>query len=404
MSSERLPLAKRVGFSLALLVLLLVALEAGARFIYAVRAPLLVALGRSPRNMALSPYKIPDPRHPGFWMHRPDFSMTFAEVIDYKRSLGRFVGLESLETTAARYGIRPDDVVFTINHEGFKGPPLDPSHARPRIVALGDSCTAGTQIDRFTYSRSLERELASRGVPAEVVNGGVEGYEPVDILTRIDDFTALRPEWTILYIGWNALSDEKEGRGFLERHWVTQRLARRLLVALGPKHTLRETALEAFTKPKHPVPDAPEVRARDDYVPTFFGDVPKIVDAMQASGSRVVLVTLPGLYTTREPPSPEALAEGHLPAYTDNPYVLAHMTERYNELLRGLAAERGLPVIDLERWADDALRPRHAWFVDSVHLTEEGQQRIGIFMAEQLAPLVGAQVQARASRDRSAMQ
>lgn len=399
MSSEPIPLPRRIGYSIALLLLLLLAFEGGARLLYAVRAPLFVLLGRSPREMSLSPYKIPDPRHLGYWTNKPDFAMTYAELVEYKRSLGRFVGLESLERTATRYGIRPDDVVFTINHEGFKGPPLDPTRQRPRLVALGDSCTAGTQLDRFTYSRSLERELARRGIPTEVVNGGVEGYEPADILMRIDDFTALRPDWTLLYAGWNALFDGKEGRTFVERHWVTPRLFHRLLSMLGPARTRRDAAVEAFTKPKHAVPDAPEVRALVDYEPTFFDDVPAIIDAMQTTGSRVVLVTLPGLYTTHEPPTPEALALGHLPQYTDNPYVLATITERYNTMLRALAAERGLPLIDLERWADRELHPRHAWFIDSVHLTEEGQERIGVFMADELAPLLEAQKATAASQE-----
>lgn len=400
MAKAPLSLAKRLAFSVALAVLLLGALEVGSRLLYELRTPLLVLMGRDPREMSLAPYKMPDPRHPGHWMQRPGFRMTLAEVVDYKRSLGRFVGLESIETTAARHGIPPDEVVLQINQAGFKGPELDTVRMRPRIVALGDSCTAGSQLDSFTYSRSLERELARIGVPAEVVNAGVEGYEPADILLRIDDFVALEPEWTILYAGWNALYNGKEDQSFLERHWVSLRLARRLTTMFGPQKTSRDAAIDAFTKPKRPVLDAAEVTARADYVPTFFGDMEKIVDTMKAAGSRVVLVTLPGLYTTREAPTPEALTVGHLPQWTDNPYELAKMTERYNELLRQLAAERGLELIDLERWADQALVPRHAWFADSVHLTEEGQTLIGIYMAAQLAPDIGAQKAAAANRDR----
>ena len=41
-------------------------------------------------------------------------------------------------------------------------------------------------------------------------------------------------------------------------------------------------------------------------------------------------------------PSPRALEIGHLPTFTDNPFVLARMAERYNEALRALARDRGL--------------------------------------------------------------
>jgi hypothetical protein len=65
-------------------------------------------------------------------------------------------------------------------------------------------------------------------------------------------------------------------------------------VALGPSRSRRDAAIEAFTKPKRPDPDAPEVWERDDYVPTFFDDVRAIVDAMEAIGSCVAIATLPG--------------------------------------------------------------------------------------------------------------
>jgi lysophospholipase L1-like esterase len=384
-----LPLGKRVAFSLGLVLLLLVGLEIGTRLLYALRDPLLALVGRPPREMFLDPYEMPDPRYPGHWVMRPGFSMTLREVVDAKRQADKFVGVNDLEETARRHGIGPDDVVFRINRDGFKGPELDATRSRPRILAIGDSCTAGTQLDAFTYSRSLERELAARGVAAEVVNGGVEGYKPDDVVVRLEDFEALHPDWTIVYIGWNALFDGWEGRTVLGRNLATVRLVQRIGLALAPKRALRDEALDAFTKPKRPVRDAPEVRARDDYVPTFLPDVEHIVEAMQAGGSRVAIATLPGLYVTDEAPTPEALALGHLPSYTNNPYELAKMTERYDTLLRELAERHGLLLIDLERWADEALAPRHDWFVDSVHPTAEGQARIGAFMAQVLAPELG---------------
>jgi hypothetical protein len=100
------------------------------------------------------------------------------------------------------------------------------------------------------------------------------------------------------------------------------------------------------------------------------------------------LVTLPGLYAMDEEPSDLALQVGHLPTFTDNPYVLAKMSEQYNIALRNLAAQRGLLVIDLEQWSKTALQPRDQYFFDSVHLYEEGQAMIGLYMAQELSPLL----------------
>ena len=84
-------------------------------------------------------------------------------------------------------------------------------------------------------------------------------------------------------------------------------------------------------------------------------------------------------------PSPQALKIGHLPAFTENPFVLAKLTERYNAALRALADRRRLGIIDLEKWSVRAFQPRESFFLDSVHLTARGLEMIGSFMAEQLA-------------------
>jgi lysophospholipase L1-like esterase len=102
-----------------------------------------------------------------------------------------------------------------------------------------------------------------------------------------------------------------------------------------------------------------------------------------------VILTLPGLYRIGETPSPQALAQGHLPQYTDNPFVLAKLTERTNEALRALARRRGFALVDLALFADRAFIPRDAWFNDSVHLSKQGLVAIGAFVADEIRPLLG---------------
>ncbi len=63
--------------------------------------------------------------------------------------------------------------------------------------------------ERFPYARAMERELRRDGVDVEVVNAGVEGYSPVDVVARLDELRALRPDVTTVYIGWNALYRER---------------------------------------------------------------------------------------------------------------------------------------------------------------------------------------------------
>jgi hypothetical protein len=64
--------------------------------------------------------------------------------------------------------------------------------------------------------------------------------------------------------------------------------------------------------------------------------------------------------------------------------------------LRELAQRLGVELIDLEEWSRAALEPRDRYFFDSVHLYEEGQEKIGEFLAERLSERVAERSRAQA--------
>jgi hypothetical protein len=225
----------------------------------------------------------------------------------------------------------------------------------------------------------------------EVVNGGVEGYDPSDLLARLDEFRALRPEITTVYIGWNALYRERylEEASGLARYLDSVRLLLRVRDVLAARRAdPLQAALEAYERPKRPAREAPEVALVDAYRPSFLWQVERIVAGMREAGSHVVILTLPGLYSLDRHPSARSLAVGHLPAFTDNPFVLAAMAARYNDALRELARRQGLTAVDLERWGRDTLQPPESHFVDSVHLDEPSQQAAGVHLARAIEPLL----------------
>jgi lysophospholipase L1-like esterase len=123
----------------------------------------------------------------------------------------------------------------------------------------------------------------------------------------------------------------------------------------------------------------------------IVGDRPEalaeaLARALAESSARVYLVTLPGLYLRDAAPSARALEIGHLPQYTDNPYVVAALADAYNAGLRELAPRVGATAIDVDAWSREALQPRDEYFSDSVHLTEVGQEQIGVQVARAIAP------------------
>jgi lysophospholipase L1-like esterase len=333
-----------------------------------------------------------DPVRPGRWRLRPGYRASFAELLAQKRAAGRSLTVRHMEEAGPRLGIEPGATAVEVNAEGFRGPALDPSGRRVRILALGDSCTFGSPLSElYPYARAMERALAARGHAVEVVNGGVEGYSPDDVLARIDELLALRPRLVTIYLGWNALYRDSyldDARG-ARRYLHSARMLARGLAALRARfRDPREAAVQEYERPRRPDRAARDVRLADAYVPPFMADLERIVKASMGAGSRVVILTLPGLYATDREPSARALELGHLPTFTDNPFVLARMAERTNEALRLLARERGLAVVDLEQWAREALAPPEEHFIDSVHLDEESQLRLGEHMADAIAPLL----------------
>jgi lysophospholipase L1-like esterase len=385
-------------------VVLVVAIEIASRAAFAFQDELKTALGAvGVRFMGtLDEYKIPDPNHAGNWLLKPGYRKTLSDVIDEKRREGKVLAVEYLTDLGKKYRIAPDEPLLQINREGFKGPEIDKTHSRLRILTIGDSCTFGTYFDKFSYPRVLERALSERGYDVEVINGGVEGYAPKNVSRyRIEEFKGLKPDITTIYIGWNALYAEDayvETMG-LERYFYSVRLFRKAVDKIGLMANPSEEALRRYRKPKDPRPDDPALKLLRGASPTFIGDVRAIVEQMQSAGSRVVLITLPGLYSTHEKPTEKALEIGHLPTFVSNPLVLAGMAEAYNQVLRDMAKQRGALLVDLEMWSEKDLQPRDQFFFDAVHLYEPGQEKIGKYLADALEPMVESMGSRRKGRE-----
>ncbi len=385
--------AHKFSFSVRLTAFALVALvtaflmEAGARLVFAFeeeirRSHLLSYPFR--RTLALDPYEMPSPDIGYHWVLRPGYRASIRRLASEKAAAGRVIAAPTLTNQTAS---GEAEMELRINSTGFKGPEIDHGHSRLRILTLGDSTTFG--IGPVGYPEVMAQRLNRDGAAVEVINGGVEAYSPRNILYEIDRYKALKPELVTIYIGWNALFTENLPNGWWERHSQVFRVAQIFLrewrqTADGQ----RQYAMQMYRRELRP-DRAAAAALIESYRPSFMDRIERIVDEFTAAGSRVVLVTLPGLFVSSEEPSRRALRIGHVPEFTTNPFVLAAMSERYNEALRAFAARRRLTVIDLARWSEKALRPREDYFLDSVHLTREGQNMIGEFMAEKLAADLG---------------
>jgi len=373
---------KRIAYRLIIILIVGIFVEGGARLIYIFKDQIKSRFSISKGNF--DQFEMLDPQNRHNFFLRPGFTETLEEAIKSKKKQGKVLSVKILNDYKIKYHIRNDEVIYQINQDGFKGPEIDKSHSQLRILTIGDSCTFGTLIDKYSYPRVMERRLRQLGHEVEVINGGVEGYSSKNVLFRIKEFKELRPEITTIYIGWNNLYSENLKNG-IEKYFFSFRLFKKVYkiihsAIIGPQ----KAALEEYKKAKNTNRNSSEVKRFEVYVPSFIKDVEQIVKEMQSVGSKVVTITLAGLYTMEEEPSELALKIGHLPNFTDNPYVLANMTKKYNIALRKLAKKEKLLVIDLEKWSKTAFRPRDAYFLDSVHLNIEGYKMVGIYLAEEL--------------------
>ena len=74
----------------------------------------------------------------------------------------------------------------------------------PRIVALGDSLTAGFGLAaEDSFPSKLEQALRAHGVPATVINAGVSGDTSAGGLARLDWVMEDKPDAVILELGAN---------------------------------------------------------------------------------------------------------------------------------------------------------------------------------------------------------
>jgi lysophospholipase L1-like esterase len=357
MSNQQHRISVKVTAVLVVLLFAALLLEALSRLVFTYQDelsenPYLSILARG--ELVLDPYEMEVPSIGGHWVLRPGYP--FSNVSKNQ---------------------------FRINQYGMRGPDIDEDHSRLRILSLGDSVTFG--LGGVTYPRVIEDVLNEAGLPAEVINAGVEGYAPRNLHYEINRYIDLRPEVVTIFIGWNALYSPTN---WLEEHertvrtlWFVRNVSRNLYRQFKGEETY---AREMLARTPQPDPQSIEVIYAENYDSPFLGQIEELIDRLEAAGSHVFLLTLPGLFVSDEKPTQKALNIGHLPTFTVNPYVLAKIMQRYNQSLRDLATRRGLGLIDLAAWSKRRLTPREDFFSDSVHLTSEGLRRVGIFISEEL--------------------
>lgn len=114
----------------------------------------------------------------------------------------------------AEYGHHsPDvDVRFRINAQGMRAD-RDYAYAKPpgrqRILSLGDSFTAGYEVEvEESFSAVLEETLRARGADVEVLNAGVSGFSTAEAYLYLErELWKYRPDVVVVSFFGNDLVD-----------------------------------------------------------------------------------------------------------------------------------------------------------------------------------------------------
>jgi len=137
-------------------------------------------------------------REPGDWRALPD---------------GRVFGLEPDHVGEGGFSEDPHRRFrYRTNGLGLRGPEIGPkSAARPRLLVLGDSYVFGWAIgEEATLPAQIERQLESRGIEVETINGGVPGYNTEQEAVELESLLPrIRPDLLVLVFVMNDAETER---------------------------------------------------------------------------------------------------------------------------------------------------------------------------------------------------
>jgi len=327
----------------------------------------------------LDPYEQLIPDDPSNFMLVPNFRATYRQMLDSKEKGGHWFGANLFRDWLEDNNVPLDSMALSVNTYGFRGPEIfkEKSIDTTRIIALGDSCTFGI-IESDSYPRALEKMLKGDGAKVEVINAGVEGYGTKDLMKRLDYFLQFEPDIATIYIGWNGIN--YESLLTLENFYIYLNSYRLINKVLSKFKKTEGWFLSGGLKGKF----YKKIKVID-YKPTPLRDVFSIVKQLKDRNTKIVLFTLPSLFDPYTVADTETLKLGHLPPESANAYLYGYAVYAYNDALRRLADEQNLYLIDLEKFADENMRPKKNFFLDTSHLHPFAQKMLGEYIAKEFS-------------------
>jgi len=312
-----------------------------------------------------------------------------------------------------RYTFRNDDpgkldpvTHHTKNSLGFRGPDPPKDFARRlTIVTIGGSTTECLFLsDGHTWTDVMARRLQRSFPDIWVNNAGLDGQSTYGHLVLLREHVeALRPRVAVFLIGVNDIgldagntfdasltpvpSRLRAAAAFLADHVELAALAQNLVRIArarnaGFGHTF-PLDLKTIQRLEHDdAMTAATIRKFSGSLPAFASRVAAIVDECRRHGIEPVLVTQPALYGDGIDPATGVDLSTVQTSGAANGRLWWKVLERYNDVTRRTAKERGVFLIDVAR----ELPKDSRIFYDFMHFSNDGAVRLGDILAMHLEP------------------
>jgi peptidoglycan/LPS O-acetylase OafA/YrhL len=281
------------------------------------------------------------------------------------------------------------DTTIRINNLGFRGPdlPRDKGDAF-RIVALGESQTFGPTLrDGEKPWPELLQDLfdqhASCGRKIEVINAGTEAYTLENNLERMRrDILPLKPDLILSTHGMNSFLafglrrvPEPNEPGVRPR--ASALIGRSVLTIERAAHDWRDrNSAQASTVALAPMSDAELMQSR------YAEEYRKLIALARDNGVDIALAD--STMSVNES-SPREVKDFYGAVFKPIDDIIA-ANAAHNRLVKLIAHDAGAPLIDMAAgvdgvWDDDL-------YLDIVHFTEAGNERVAGLMFRALLPIL----------------
>jgi lysophospholipase L1-like esterase len=286
---------------------------------------------------------------------------------------------------------------YTRNRLGFRGPDVPADFAsRLSIVAVGGSTTEGGLLSEGrSWPEQMAAVLARTHPDLWVNNAGFDGHSTFGHLVLLRSvLVSLRPTFMLVLAGINDIGMDggKPGDEFALAPWLA-RHSEIANTAINFRRAWRSSEMRVNADLPADLALAPRVAMTDAEVAAELAKHARFLEPYRqrltalaeeslAAGITPVFLTQPVLLGDAIDPATGADLATVSQSGNVSGRAESRVMERYNDVMRQVAARHGVLLIDLAR-----LLPKDSrYFYDFIHFGNDGARKVGEIVAAELGP------------------